>query len=57
MVNQGEAEIWMSRITSNEILNLYLRKRQVYVHLTWINDFSGPEIQAVRIGGQACINV
>jgi len=38
---------------TNEIQTVCFGKRQVYIH----TDFGGPKVLAVRIAGQACINV
>jgi len=34
-----------------------LLKRQVYLHLMLNCGFDNPEVLAIRIGGQACINI
>jgi len=55
MVNRGE-EIWTSRNKTNEILTVYLRKRQTSMHQRRINkymkrihDFCGPEALTVKL--------
>jgi len=47
----------MSRNKINQILTLYLRKWQVYIHYVQTNYFGDPNVLAVSVGGQACINV
>jgi len=47
----------VSRKKTNDILTVYLRKRKVHIQLTLLNDLGGLEVPAIRIGGQACLNV
>jgi len=47
--NQGE-EIWTSRNGTNTILAVHLRKRRIFILLTWIHKFGSPEVIAIKLG-------
>jgi len=42
----------MSKNKTYEILTVYLRKRKVYIHLSWTCEFSGLEVLAGKDGSQ-----